>query len=49
MRPLLCTLSVVLDFWVKWEELTLAAEFGDNYLAYSVRVMLPMPKLISCA
>ena len=30
-------LGVALDFWVKWEELTLAAEFGDKYVAYSVR------------
>ena len=30
-------LGVALDFWVKWEELTLAAEFGDEYVAYRAR------------
>ena len=36
---LLFTLAmwVVLDFWVKWEELTLAAEFGDEYTASRTR------------
>ena len=30
-------LGLALDFWVKWEELTLAAEFGDEYVAYRAR------------
>ncbi|OIR10565.1 MAG: hypothetical protein BEU05_01360 [Marine Group III euryarchaeote CG-Bathy2] len=30
-------LGIVLDFWVKWEELTLAAKFGDEYVAYRAR------------
>jgi protein-S-isoprenylcysteine O-methyltransferase Ste14 len=30
-------LGIVLDFWVKWEELTLAAKFGDKYVAYRAR------------
>ena len=30
-------LGIVLDFWVKWEELTLAAKFGNEYVAYRAR------------
>ena len=30
-------LGIALDFWVKWEELTLAAKFGDEYVAYRAR------------
>lgn len=37
LRLLALALGIVLDFWVKWEELTLAAKFGDEYVAYRAR------------
>jgi protein-S-isoprenylcysteine O-methyltransferase Ste14 len=34
---LVLALGTVLDFWVKWEELTLAAKLGGEYVAYRAR------------